>query len=115
MALKEIHARNNGTIEPVLIGQLVALMGVCPPGTLVALKNAEYGVITRRRRVVKRPVMHTLCMTNLAPFDTPRKRLTASQPQLEIDRVLDDGAIPVAIDPEQLWPRSMVGEYASPA
>jgi hypothetical protein len=75
----------------------------------------EHRAAARRLRDVKRPVVHTLCMTNLAPFDTPRKRLTASQPQLEIDRVLDDGAIPFAIDPEQLWPRSMVVEYASPA
>ncbi|MFO0146689.1 MAG: HD-GYP domain-containing protein [Betaproteobacteria bacterium] len=106
VALKEIHARNNGTIEPALIGQLVALMGVYPPGTLVALNNAEYGVVTRRLRDVKHPVVHTLCMTNLAPFETPRKRLTASQPQFEIERVLGDGAIPFAIDPEALWPRS---------
>jgi hypothetical protein len=71
--------------------------------------------VTRRLRDVKRPVVQTLCMTNLAPFDTPRKRLTASQPQLEIDGVLDDGAIAFAIDPEQLWPRSIAVECASPA
>jgi hypothetical protein len=113
VALKEIHARNNGTIDPALIGQLVALLGVYPPGTLVALKNAEYGVVTRRLRDVKRPVVHTLCMTNLAPFETPRKRLTASQPQFEIERVLDDGAIPFAIDPEALWPRAAVVDDSS--
>jgi hypothetical protein len=110
VALKEIHARNNGTVEPALIGQLVALMGVYPPGTLVALKNAEYGVVTSRLRDVKHPVVHSLCMTNLAPLDIPRKRLTASQPQFEIERVLHDGAIPFVMDPEQLWPRSTVIE-----
>ncbi len=115
VALKEIHARNNGTIEPALIGQLVALMGVYPPGTLVALKNAEYGVVTRRLRDVKRPVVHSLCMTNLAPFEVPRKRITASQPQFEIERVLDDGTIPFAIDAELLWPRSAVVEAATTA
>jgi len=107
VALKEIHGKHGAVLDPVLIGIMVKAFGLYPPGTLVTLVNKEVGIVTKRLIDVKHPVVHTLFQDPRRPYDTPRKRMTASQPQYEILSVVARSEVACPIDPQQLWPRSV--------
>ena len=44
---------------------------------------------------------------SLQPFESPRKRLTASQPQYHIEKVYPREVITFPVVPEVLWPRTV--------
>ena len=103
-ALKDIHVRHGKSIAPALISGLISAMGLYPPGTLVRLANGEAAVVVHRLLDPRNPVVYALCPSSGTPYDTPRKRLTASQPAYAISDVLPRKAVSAAIDQEKLWP-----------
>ncbi|HUN91622.1 MAG TPA: HD domain-containing phosphohydrolase [Burkholderiaceae bacterium] len=107
IVLKELHQKHGAAFDPALIGALVTLLGIYPPGTFVKLANGETALVARRLLDVKHPVAYALYLNPRSPYETPRKRLTASQPQFAIDHVLDRSAVTLPIEPELFWPRSV--------
>ena len=82
-------------------------MGMYPPGTVVELFNRDVAIVTRRLRDPKHPVVMAVCGQNLRPFESPRKRMTSSQPQFRIERVFARETIKFPVDPETLWPQTV--------
>jgi HD-GYP domain-containing protein (c-di-GMP phosphodiesterase class II) len=109
-AIKELHERAAKAIEPSLIAALIASLGLFPPGAYVRLANGETAVVVRRLLDPKHPVVYALHQDTTAPYETPRKRLTASQRDFEIIADVKPEDVRVKIDPEVLWPRSAVGD-----
>jgi HD-GYP domain-containing protein (c-di-GMP phosphodiesterase class II) len=107
VVLKELHAKHASAIDSRTIGLLVSLLGVYPPGVFVLLANGETAIVTKRLRDVRHPVAFALYLNPKTPYESPRKRLTASQPQFAIERVVAREAVSMAIDPEQFWPRTV--------
>jgi HD-GYP domain-containing protein (c-di-GMP phosphodiesterase class II) len=113
-AIKELHDRAAQAIEPELIGVLIAAVGLFPPGSYVRLANGETGVVVRRLRDPKHPVVYALHQDTTAPYDTPKKRLTASHRDFEIVGDVKSEAVRVKIDPNALWPPSAIGDSPPP-
>jgi hypothetical protein len=107
VVLKELHAKHATAIYPRVIGLLVSLLGVYPAGVFVGLANGETAIVTKRLRDVRHPVAFALYSNPKTPYESPRKRLTASQAQFAIERVVAREAVAMAIDPEQFWPRTV--------
>jgi HD-GYP domain-containing protein (c-di-GMP phosphodiesterase class II) len=103
-ALKELARREANTLDPALVGLLIQVMGVYPPGTVVALVNREVGVVTKRLLDLNHPIVRTFFIDPFWPYAKPLKRFTAQMPQFAIAKVLSRDALDYAIDPEQLWP-----------
>lgn len=115
VAINHLRTRSGTTIEPALIDELVHWIGIYPPGTVVELVNREVAVVARRLRDPRHPVVYAVAGQSLRPFEWPRKRLTASQPQYHIDRVFPRESITFPVDPESLWPRTVTDEDETPA
>ncbi|HEX4598298.1 MAG TPA: HD domain-containing phosphohydrolase [Burkholderiaceae bacterium] len=113
-AIKELHERAGGAIEPGLIGALIATVGLFPPGAYVRLANGETAIVVRRLLDPKHPVVYALHQDTTAPYETPKKRLTATHRDYEITSDVKPEAVRVKIVPDELWPPSAVGE-APPA
>lgn len=107
VAITQIRTKSGAAIDPALISELVHWLGMYPPGTVVELFNRDVAVVTRRLRDPKHPVVSVVCGQNLRPYESPRKRMTASQVQFNIERVLPRTTINFAVDPETLWPRTV--------
>jgi HD domain len=112
-ALGFMRAKSGGTIAPEWIDELAHCVGRYPPGTVVSLFNRDVAVVTRRLRDARHPVVYALSPQNLRPFEAPRKRLTASNPQFEIERVLPREILPFPVDTELLWPRTVTDEAST--
>lgn len=113
-AVTHIRTRSGTAIETTLIDQLVYWIGMYPPGTVVELFNRDVAIVTRRLRDPRHPVVVAVAGQSLRPFEWPRKRLTASQPQYHIERVFPRDTIKFAVDPESLWPRTVTSDDAAP-
>lgn len=109
-AIKELHERAGSAIEPGLIGALIATVGLFPPGAYVRLANGETAIVVRRLLDPKHPVVYALHQDTTAPYESPKKRLTASNRDYEIVSDVKPEAVRVKIIPDQLWPPSAVGE-----
>jgi HD-GYP domain-containing protein (c-di-GMP phosphodiesterase class II) len=103
-ALKELARRDRQATDPALLGLLVKVIGVYPPGTVVALVNKEVGVVTTRLLDLKHPIVRTFYIDPYWPYDKPIKRFTSKMPQFAIARALPRDELNFTIDPEQLWP-----------
>jgi HD-GYP domain-containing protein (c-di-GMP phosphodiesterase class II) len=114
-AIKELHERAGGAIEPGLIGALIATVGLFPPGAYVRLANGETAIVVRRLLDPKHPVVYALHQDTTAPYETPKKRLTASHRDYEIASDVKPDAVRVKIVTDQLWPPSATGEAAGSA
>jgi hypothetical protein len=79
---------------------------------VVVLFNRDVCVVTRRLLDPKHPVVVAVSGERLRPYDSPRKRLTASHAQFHIERVLPRETIGFPVDPEILWPRTVAEEAA---
>jgi HD-GYP domain-containing protein (c-di-GMP phosphodiesterase class II) len=112
-AIKELHERAGGAIEPGLIGALIATVGLFPPGAYVRLANGETAIVVRRLLDPKHPVVYALHQDTTAPYESPKKRLTASHRDYEIVSDVKPEAVRVKIVPDQLWPPTAVGEPPS--
>jgi HD-GYP domain-containing protein (c-di-GMP phosphodiesterase class II) len=112
VAITQIRTRSGSAIEPALIDELVHWVGMYPPGTVVELVNRDVAVVARRLRDPRHPVVYAVAGQSLRPFEWPRKRLTASQPQFHIDRVFPRETITFPVDPESLWPRTVTDDDA---
>jgi len=110
VTMTQISTKSGSAIDPALIAELVHWIGMYPPGTVVELLNREVGVVTRRLRDPKHPVVYAVSGQNLRPFESPRKRLTSSQPQFHIEGVFPRETIKFPVDPEMLWPRTVTEE-----
>ena len=106
VAMNQIKTKSGAAIDPALIAELVHWLSMYPPGTVVELFNRDVSVVTRRLRDPKHPVVLAVCGQNLRPYESPRKRMTASQPQFHIERVFPRETIKFVVDPEHLWPRT---------
>ncbi len=111
-AIKELHDRAAQAIEPELIGVLIAAVGLFPPGSFVRRATGETGVVVRRLRDPKHPVVYALHQDTTAPYTTPKKRLTASHRDFDIVGDVKPEAVRVKIDPDELWPPSATGDGA---
>jgi HD-GYP domain-containing protein (c-di-GMP phosphodiesterase class II) len=109
-AIKELHERNINAIDAALIGSLISAIGLFPPGAYVRLANGETAVVVRRLIDPKHPVVFALHRDSGAPYDSPKKRLTASHRDFEIIADVKPTAVRVKIDPETLWPPTATGE-----
>jgi len=103
-ALKELARRDRQATDPALLGLLVKVIGVYPPGTVVALVNKEVGVVTNRLLDLKHPIVRTFYIDPYWPYHKPVKRFTNKMPQFEIAKTLSRDDLNFTIDPEQLWP-----------
>jgi HD-GYP domain-containing protein (c-di-GMP phosphodiesterase class II) len=113
VAMHQIRSRSGAAIDSALIAELTHWIGLYPPGTVVELFNREVAVVARRLRDPRHPVVYAVAGQNLRPFDAPKKRMTASQPQWRIERVFPRETIAFPVDPEALWPRTVVDEVAT--
>jgi HD-GYP domain-containing protein (c-di-GMP phosphodiesterase class II) len=104
LALRELARRDRQATDPALLGLLVKVIGVYPPGTVVALVNNEVGVVTTRLLDLKHPIVRTFYIDPYWPYDKPIKRFTSKMPQFAIARALPRDELNFTIDPEQLWP-----------
>jgi HD-GYP domain-containing protein (c-di-GMP phosphodiesterase class II) len=109
-AIKELHERNDNAIDAALIGSLISAIGLFPPGAYVRLANGETAVVVRRLIDPKHPVVFALHRDAAAPYETPKKRLTAAHRDFEIIGDVKPTAVRVKIDPETLWPPTATGE-----
>jgi HD-GYP domain-containing protein (c-di-GMP phosphodiesterase class II) len=104
LALQEIHARHGKSIAPDWMRALVTGMGIYPPGSFVRLVNGETAIVARRLLDPKHPVVFSIADAAGRVLQPPRKRVTASQPQLgiaaSIGRTQVEAPLPVA----ELWP-----------
>jgi HD-GYP domain-containing protein (c-di-GMP phosphodiesterase class II) len=103
-ALKELARRDARATDPELLGLLIKVIGLYPPGTVVALVNKEVGVVTKRLLDLKHPIVRTFFLDPHWPYDKPIKRFTSRMPQFAIARTLSRDEVNFTIDPEQLWP-----------
>lgn len=109
-ALKDLARRDAQATDPELLGLLIRVIGVYPPGTVVALVNKEVGVVTNRLLDLRHPIVRTFFVDPYWPYDKPIKRFTARMPQFAIARTLPRDELNFTIDPEQLWPFGSVLE-----
>lgn len=109
-AIKELHERAGKAIDAPLISTLIATTGIFPPGAYVRLQNGETAIVVRRLLDPKHPVVFALHQDNTAPYDPPRKRLTASMRDYEIIGDVHPDKVRGKVDPEFLWPPSAVAE-----
>jgi len=109
-AIKELHGRAGKSIDAALIGTLISAIGIFPPGAYVKLSNGETAVVVHRLIDPKHPAVYALHQGTTAPYDPPRKRLTASHRDYEIVGDVRPEAVRVKIDPNLLWPPSATGE-----
>jgi HD-GYP domain-containing protein (c-di-GMP phosphodiesterase class II) len=112
VAMTRIREKSGTAIDRALIAELLHWIGMYPPGTVVELVNREVAVVTRRLRDPQHPVVFAVCGQNLRPFESPRKRLTASQKQFHVEGVFPRETIAFPVDPEMLWPRTVTEEVA---
>jgi HD-GYP domain-containing protein (c-di-GMP phosphodiesterase class II) len=112
VALRELAARNQGALDETLMAHLQQIVGPYPPGAVVEVVNRDVAVVTPRLRDARAPVVFSVAPGSRHPYPQPKKRLTASQPQFRIEALLPRGAIAFAVDPEQLWPRTLADEPA---
>ena len=105
--LGELYTKHGNALEQSLTAMLVKRMGVYPPGTIVELANGERAVVTRRILDTRNPVVQALCGINGKPYDTPKKRMTATKDH-QVVRVLGREALQFDLDLEMLWPRTFV-------
>lgn len=110
VALNLLRTNSGTAIETTLVDDLVHWIGVYPPGTVVGLVNREVCVVTRRLRDPRHPVVYAVAAQSLQPFESPRKRLTASQPQYHIEKVYPREVITFPVVPEVLWPRTVTDD-----
>lgn len=104
LAIKEIHARHGKSIDPALIGALIGTLGLYPPGAYVRLANGETAIVVHRLLDPKHPVVYALCPSNGTPYESPRKRLTATPAPHAIEHAVRREAVQIEIRPDQLWP-----------
>jgi len=71
------------------------------------LTNRDVSIVTRRLRDPRHPVVVSVSGERLRPYETPRRRLSASNIQFHIERVLPHETITFPVDPEILWPRTV--------
>ena len=112
-AIKEMYDRAGKAIDAALIKTLISAIGIFPPGAYVRLQNGETAVVVRRLLDPKHPVVFALHADTTAPYDPPRKRLTASQRDYEIASDVRPEAVRAKVDPEYLWPPSATGETSA--
>ncbi len=110
VAINHLRTKSGTTTDTALIDELVHWIGIYPPGTVVGQVNRDVAVVTRRLRDPRHPVVYAVAGQSLRPFESPRKRLCASNPQFHIERVYPREAIAFPIDPETLWPRTVVDD-----
>ncbi len=113
IALKQIHEKSGDAIDPKLIAGLVYWVGIYPPGTVVELFNHDIAIVSRRLQDLKNPMVYAVAGETHQPFEVPRRRATATQPQFRIERVLPRDTIKFPVDPEVLWPRTAVNDVAT--
>ena len=113
-AIKELHERSASSTDPALIAGLIAAVGLYPPGAYVRLANGETAIVVRRLIDPKHPVVYALHQDTTAPYESPKKRLTANNRDFEIIADVKPENVRVKIDPETLWPPSAAAE-APPA
>jgi HD-GYP domain-containing protein (c-di-GMP phosphodiesterase class II) len=103
-ALRELARRDARATDPALVGLLIKVIGVYPPGTVVALVNKEVGVVTKRLLDLKHPLVHTFFLDPDWPYDKPIKRFTGRMPQFAVAKTLSRDDLNLTIDLEALWP-----------
>jgi hypothetical protein len=104
LAIREIHTRHGKEISADWIRALISGMGIYPPGTFVRLANGEIAIVARRMLDPKNPVVFSVVDAAGKPLKPPRKRVTASQPQLAIAAAVDRSQVPAALPVDELWP-----------
>jgi hypothetical protein len=103
-SLKELVRRDAQATDPALVSLLIRVIGVYPPGTVVALVNKEVGVVTNRLLDLKHPIVRAFYLDPYWPYDKPIKRFTGRMPQFAIAKTLSRDELSFTIDPGQLWP-----------
>ena len=112
VALKKLAQRDARATDPELLGLLLRVIGVYPPGTVVALLNKEVGVVTNRLLDLTHPIVHTFYVDPYWPYGKPVKRFTARMPQFGIVRTLSRDEVNLRVDPDQFWPPTSIIEPA---
>jgi HD-GYP domain-containing protein (c-di-GMP phosphodiesterase class II) len=103
-ALKAVLGHHGAAVAPTLATALVSAIGIYPPGSFVHLANRETAVVVHRLLDPKHPVVYAICGPSGAPYDSPRKRMTASQPSYAIVECLKRAQVTGPVPTEELWP-----------
>ncbi len=106
--IRDIHAKHGAAISPALVGVLVATIGIYPPGTYVRLANGETAVVVHRLSDPKHPVVYAVSGPSGTAYDSPRKRLTSSQPAYAIQQCVLRADVKAAFAPETFWPPTVL-------
>jgi HD-GYP domain-containing protein (c-di-GMP phosphodiesterase class II) len=109
-AIKELNDRAAQAIDPSLIAALIAAVGLFPPGAFVRLANGETAIVVRRLLDPRHPVVYALHQDTTPPYDSPKKRLTASHRELEIIADVKPESVRVKVEPDKLWPPSAIAD-----
>lgn len=99
LALQTSLKSEGGSVDEKLVNLFSQTIGSYPPGSVVALKNGECGVVMKYDRQSGAPQVLALFTANDQLYDHPPKR-NCLLPEFEIQKVLDNriiaGAMPLA-------------------
>jgi hypothetical protein len=66
--------------------------------------------VVRRLLDPRHPVVYALHQDTTPPYDSPKKRLTASHRELEIIADVKPESVRVKVEPDKLWPPSAIAD-----
>lgn len=85
-----------------IVGLLIKVLGIYPPGTLVRLANHDLGVVVARGKDVKTPLVKALVGAQGLMLRTPQPRDT-TEARYAIKEGVDRDSIDFPINPALLW------------
>lgn len=109
-ALAFIYAKDAGKFDAKLVGLLIRLLGVYPPGTIVQLNDRSLGLVVSPGRESLRPKV--LVYDAEVPKDDAPVVDLGSMPELKIDESLRPGSLPADVL-EWLNPRQRLSYFFS--
>ncbi|MGE5468098.1 MAG: HD-GYP domain-containing protein [Ignavibacteria bacterium] len=101
-ALKEIYAGKGGELNATIVAQLVRVVGLHPPGTIVRMRNGEIGVVIEATDNPDSPLAYALLGPSGAALTAPVLRRTAREDFRIID-VLTADKVDFPIQMSRLW------------
>jgi len=101
-ALSDILLGDRDSIEPMLTACFIRVLGTCPTGTLVRLKNEEIGVITGQGEGRATQIVHALLGPDGARLSSPGRRDTTEE-RFAIREMLSEDQVAIRFTMQQLW------------
>jgi len=89
-------------VDLEMVAQLIKVVGIYPPGTLVRLLNGEVAVVTHRGEKAHQPIVRVVANPKGIPLPLPVKR-DCRQKQFSVKEALNSAPLKRKINPYGLW------------